>query len=108
MNAQLIEQLDVPEDATYDGYPITEIEYNHDLSRLCVIYEGSSLYEGWDQLVFTECDRENGRITLSPSGIPIGLVDPEPATDRDTPGANEAAEMYRVLTEAGINVRGYQ
>lgn len=99
--------IPVPDGATYGSYRIIEILYNEDAERLSVIFKGEDLYDEWNQLVFTNCRLSGRRLTVDRSGIPVGLVRPGECTDQDTPGANEAEELYSVLTEAGIKVRGF-
>lgn len=100
--------IPVPDGATYGSYQVDEILYNEGAERLSVIFKGEDLYGGWNQLVFTDCRPFGGRLIVEQSGIPVGLVRPEECTKRDTPGANEAAELYDVLNKAGIKIRGYQ
>jgi len=107
MSAQIV-SFEVDDDATYNEYNVTEITYSPTLKRLCVIYEGYELYDGWNQLVFTGCERHNGQITITKTGIPIGLVPPSECTKRNTPGANDAESLYQLLTDVGIEVESFE
>lgn len=93
--------FDVPEDASYGDYDITEAGYNVELERIYVLYEGDDLPEGWDQLIFP-AERDNGGFRVK--GIPPGMMPPAEARESDTPGAVESAKIYDLLEANNITL----
>ena len=94
-------ELDVPDGATVGRYPITEVGYNHGLNQVYVIFEGEELLEGWDQFIFPA---QNNGENIIIEEIPPSLVSPTKAAEGDSPGANEAEEVYCVLRENNIDI----
>ena len=96
-------EFDVPSGATYGGHEVTEIGYNLELDRIYVIYEGTDLPGGWDQLIFTSCQYNGGNPVLNPDGVPAGVMPPAEARTSDSPGGNEAESLYDLLESVGID-----
>lgn len=95
--------FEIPDNATYGDYPITEIGYHHAMEHVYVIYEGTDLYDGWSQLIFS-CTLDDGTPVIDPDGAPPGIMQPDEAEQHDTPGANESQALYETLEAAGIRV----
>lgn len=102
--AQNTTEFDLPDDAQYGGYPITEAGYNHELDRIYVIYEGDDLPDGWEQLIFTGCEWNGGSPVLDPNGTPAGIMRPDALEPWDTPGAKEAKALYDLLRDCGVTI----
>lgn len=92
-------KIPTPEDATYGGHEITEVTFSG--SRLAIVYEGEDLLDGWDQLMFG-ATADDG--TISVTRAPPSLVHPERARTEETPGANEAEQIYDMLEDSGIEL----
>lgn len=92
---------DVEDGATYAGYEITEIGYHHEMDQVYVVYEGSDLPDGWEQLIFPAAGGyESPRIR----DVPVDLVSPEEAISGETDGATEALKLYNLLERTGIEI----
>jgi len=96
--------FELPENAQYGDCDITEIAYNLGSDAIFVQFECEKAHNGWDQLIFSNCKRENGQAIVNPDGVPVGLMPPEQALDSDTPGGNEAETLYDLLEDIGISV----
>jgi hypothetical protein len=98
--------FDVPEGATYGPHPVTEIGYAPGFEHVYVVYEDDDLPDGWDQLMF-DAEGSDAAGEVRVVGAAVGVMPPERARGGDSPGAQTARDLYRILTEAGIDVSGW-
>lgn len=89
--------FDIPHNATFGPYPITEVGYSP--FGLFVIYDDDTAVGGRDQLQFG-VEVTDGQITVTER--PVGLCTPSVATESSSPGANEAEHLYDLLRSLGV------
>lgn len=91
--------FDIPHNATFGPYPVTEVGYSP--FGLFVIYDDETAIGGRDQLQFG-IEVADGQITVTDR--PVGLCTPSVATESSSPGANEAEDLYDLLKSLGVAI----
>ena len=91
--------FDIPHNATFGPYPITEVGYSP--FGLFVIYDDDTAIDGRDQLRFG-VEVTDGEIAVTER--PVGLCTPAVASESSSPGANEAEDLYGFLESLGIGI----
>lgn len=99
-----VTEFDIPANAQYGGLDIISAGYNHTLNLIYMLHDTPNEMGGWAQLIFHNCEWTNGSPILNHNSTPVGIMAPERAVESDTPGGDEAEELYNLLEDLGVKV----